>query len=265
MSHAALVVALTPEEVEKHKGIKEALDYQMAPFNENEEMFRDGSRWDWYQIGGRYTGLLSAYDPYEDPANQEICDLCNGTGKRTDSVADANPKLKEKCNGCAGEGHRLKFSLNEFQGDVVQVKDLDLKAIRESEMKRWKQNYKKSLKEDTNFKEMIYGVKEGETLEQFLARKNEQSSVHAYGFLQNRHWHEGERLGWFGSSTATECELKNPASPLKEGKCLYKDKATGARIVCWNEPWEVWSKVYYQRFIQPLNPETYLVVVDYHV
>ena len=40
------------------------------------EMGKD-IHWDWYQIGGRWTGALSGYNPDEDPANLE------GNGTRT--------------------------------------------------------------------------------------------------------------------------------------------------------------------------------------
>lgn len=44
--------------------------------------------WDWYQIGGRWTGHLSDYDPRDDPANTRPCRTCSGTG----------------CNACRGTG-----------------------------------------------------------------------------------------------------------------------------------------------------------------
>jgi hypothetical protein len=39
----------------------------------------------------------------------EACSLCNGTGKRTDEVADRFPTLKEECNGCEGKGKTRPF------------------------------------------------------------------------------------------------------------------------------------------------------------
>ena len=42
------------------------------------------SQWDWYSIGGRWTGLFDPkYKPEEDPQNMEVCDLCKGTGDRS--------------------------------------------------------------------------------------------------------------------------------------------------------------------------------------
>lgn len=36
--------------------------------------------WDWYQIGGRWSGILSNYNPRTDPDNFETCPSCGGSG-----------------------------------------------------------------------------------------------------------------------------------------------------------------------------------------
>src|SRR5690349_15379637 len=61
MSHASVLIALDKTE-EGPPPIKELVAYQMAPFDENEECFRDGSRWDWWKIGGRYSGKFISQD-----------------------------------------------------------------------------------------------------------------------------------------------------------------------------------------------------------
>jgi hypothetical protein len=65
--------------------------------------------WDWYQIGGRWTGYLSpylkdgdgVYNPEEDPVNRVLCDFCDATGTRTD--LEGGPR---ECNACSGTGER---------------------------------------------------------------------------------------------------------------------------------------------------------------
>ena len=47
MSHAVVLVAIRPTD-----DVEAAIAEQMQPFDENGEWFADGSRWDWYQIGG---------------------------------------------------------------------------------------------------------------------------------------------------------------------------------------------------------------------
>ena len=80
---------------------------------------------DWWQIGGRWTGTLSGYQPEDDPANIEVCSHCNGTGTRTDmTVADG-------CNGCHGTGKAVKWPTEwaRHTGDVVPVETLTQEAI----------------------------------------------------------------------------------------------------------------------------------------
>ena len=79
MSHARAIVAIPAD---RANDVQSAIEWEMMPFDENGEWFRDGSRWDWYVIGGRYTGSLTGYDPEKDPANTKVCSLCGGTGKR---------------------------------------------------------------------------------------------------------------------------------------------------------------------------------------
>ena len=54
-------------------------------------------RWDFYQIGGRWTGALDGYNPDDDPANQEQCRACNGSGYRDE----------EPCSACEGAGRSV--------------------------------------------------------------------------------------------------------------------------------------------------------------
>src|SRR5216684_5313693 len=109
MSHfLTLVIADSEEQVEK----------LLAPYNENGEWFKDGSRWDWWQIGGRWTGCLDGYDPDKDPTNVEICNICDGTGKRK-----MEPQEGKKCNGCDGKGKRTVWPTRykKYSGDVQPI------------------------------------------------------------------------------------------------------------------------------------------------
>lgn len=100
------------------------------------EPYGDGKEWDWFQIGGRWTGHFDGYDPERDPANIQTCDLCGGTGDRADLTP---PEWKAKCggcNGCHGKGQKSKWPTQwkRHSGDVKPVealtaKDVDLYAI----------------------------------------------------------------------------------------------------------------------------------------
>lgn len=240
MSHATLLIAPTKEQISNLGGkIENVIAWEMQPFDENEEWFRDGSRWDWYSLGGRSTGLLSGYEPWKDPANMETCDLCNGTGTRLDGM-----KVADGCNGCSGKGERQKWPTQweDHSGDVAKV----------AQVLEWAQQGKIRKYEDTP------------------VGTNGEPVIPASAFLRNRHWHESERMGWFGTSIRTECELADMQKPKGDpqawfGKCLHKDEKMGAQIVVWNEPWEIWTQSYFHRFIRPLDMDDTIIVVDYHV
>jgi len=82
------------------------------------------SKWDWYVVGGRWTGLFSKdYDPAKDPENIETCMVCAGSGSRDDKLGrDARAKDPSyKCNGCQGEGKSVKWPTQwaDHSGDIV--------------------------------------------------------------------------------------------------------------------------------------------------
>lgn len=99
----------------------------LAPFNESlehdcprteandwdEECETCARSWcDWWQIGGRWTGFFDpSYQPEKDPANQETCIHCHGTGTRPDAAKFGEEWMKQTggCNGCAGTGRAVKW------------------------------------------------------------------------------------------------------------------------------------------------------------
>lgn len=214
MSHASLIVAPMAEQVAK-LGIEKAIEWEMKPFDENDcdECFADGSRWDWYVVGGRFDGMLG--------------------GK-----------------------------------NFVQIKNLSLEAVEQTRRQWLAESYNRYTERANH---PFSDVEKGETLEQYIARrKGARNPIHAYAFLRNRHWNEAERMGWFGTTTYTECERKDMDKPVADpekwfGKCLFKNEEMGSRIVCWNEPEEIWSAAFYHRFIETLHPEETIAVIDYHV
>lgn len=116
-----------PKEIEYYDDVQideNGQAYRMATYNPN-------GVWDWWQVGGRWTGYLTDYDPEKDPANQETCNLCDGTGNRTDAAANEwrakgehgwEPG-KRYCNGCDGKGTRVAWPTQwgPHEGDVVAI------------------------------------------------------------------------------------------------------------------------------------------------
>lgn len=92
-------VALVPDVAD----VEDAVSAAMAPFDEN---VHDDGHWDWWVLGGRWTGVWSEYDPAEDPANYETCFICHGTGIRSDALGLAHRRHNPgyTCNGCGQYG-----------------------------------------------------------------------------------------------------------------------------------------------------------------
>jgi len=102
------------------------------------------SKWDWYAVGGRWSGMLGEYDPTQYEHNYEPCDVCNGTGSRpgTDYSAEnmawvrggnaSDPfhqVIGAGCNGCMGTGWQFKFASDlvvPLDGNARPLLDLDL-------------------------------------------------------------------------------------------------------------------------------------------
>lgn len=97
--HSLVIVVLPPTT----EDIVGDLEQAMMPFHYEH---RREITWDWYQIGGRWTGVFSKeYNPTTDPANLEECRFCQG----------------EDCIHCNGTGLEVKWPTQwkDFAGDVA--------------------------------------------------------------------------------------------------------------------------------------------------
>ena len=99
------------------------VEASMKPHQEDDGL-RSGW-WDWFQIGGRFSGRLDGYDPFSDPRNVAPCRLCGGTGRRPDADLFGSEWLEWSggCNGCKGTGKELVWPTRwaRHPGDVAEL------------------------------------------------------------------------------------------------------------------------------------------------
>src|SRR5262245_9441235 len=145
MAHACLIVAVSPDQLSRHGDIESAVWWNMAPFQED-EWYADGTRWDWYVIGGRFTGLFAPpdYSPTDDPRNFRSCSVCDGSGLREDLLGQ-NERLRNPsftCNGCNGKGtHRKHPGFWRPVGNVCQRRHVIESALVERQRRYAKESW----------------------------------------------------------------------------------------------------------------------------
>lgn len=128
MSHFA--VAVLVEEPVTRDSAEEAVRPLLEPYRESDEWFGDGTRWDWWVIGGRWSGVLDGFDPGDEIENWEVCWLCDGTGVRPGGRERFGDRWFRDCNGCNGcMGNGLSFkhapSWMPHDNDVLPIAEID--------------------------------------------------------------------------------------------------------------------------------------------
>lgn len=126
----------------------------------------EGRVWDWFVIGGRWTGQLDGYEVENDERNYKSCWLCNGTGFRSDLLGQ-NIRLETPsytCNSCGvfdketgtwkhgkfGAGLALEYpSEIEHDNNAMPLADC-LKRVRE-----YADNVEKKIEEELAYAERM--------------------------------------------------------------------------------------------------------------
>jgi hypothetical protein len=127
------------------------------------------AKWDWYQIGGRWTGYF---------------------------------KLKPGAEGELGKQSLLGSPSEVGTADVAKVKDIDwdgMRAeLRAQAEKSW-DAYVTKLNSGEQFHPYFqFGVREGMAKDEFLAK---QSSISTFAFLHDDEWIEHGSMGWWAIVT----------------------------------------------------------------
>jgi hypothetical protein len=152
--HFSLFVFLPPHEAVNRETIQEALERRLWPYSEDLEVapydepcdecnpdspdpqceicegkgyltttINPDAKWDWWRIGGRFTGdLVTDYDPETDPANLEICPACIGPRARYETA---------QCVNCNGTGISAKDypEWREFERDILLAAEVRRDAL----------------------------------------------------------------------------------------------------------------------------------------
>lgn len=118
--HYGVIAIVRPEGQMNREHLSKLVDVVLEPYGE-------GREWDWFQIGGRWTGHFDDYDPSTDATNVEVCDICGGTGDRATHRGEPREQQHETgCNGCLGKGTRTKWPTQwaPYAGDIKPVEAL---------------------------------------------------------------------------------------------------------------------------------------------
>jgi len=201
-------IKMTPEEWWERYTCKD--DYKdedgniLSSYNPN-------SKWDWWQIGGRWSGML---------------------------------KLKKEARGLHGEGS-LVYG-NKPGIDVAFLKDVDFKAIdqetKDERAKDW-DKFQKRLKSGKEVKEVLgfmYDIQKGDTKEIYIKRYTPFST---YAVLDKDGWHSSGKMGWWGMSSETPDEKAEFVDHFKKRFLdTYTDKTVIAILDChiWDGGEKTW-------------------------
>jgi len=93
----------------------------MAPYDSNRPGATAEAFWDWYVIGGRWTGEHDGFDSETDIRNYEVCRICKGTGDRGDYDDEKMRNWHRGCNSCRGTGLSHTWETAPHPGDIMEL------------------------------------------------------------------------------------------------------------------------------------------------
>jgi hypothetical protein len=149
------------------------------------------SKWDWYQIGGRWQGKLvlkkGSVGKYFKKPHQDNCFL---------------PIAK-----------RIEVEKGESFAniDAAYLKDIDFEFMLERARTTAEKDWVESQIADPVEKYFVHGVEKDETKEQFLVRRVVPLRTHAV-LVEGKEWEEPSEMGWFGTThdeKEKECDWAN--------------------------------------------------------
>lgn len=183
------------------------------------------ARWDWIQVGGRWTGFFK---------------LAVDAMAAIDRVVDLHPKPGDKEIFDAvdvGEPGIQTTMANRGYCDQARRCDIDWSAMREerkqSAIQTWEEaENDEKRKDDLGYRYFVYGIEKDETKEQYIERCTLSAGI-TFAIVKDGQWYEKGKMGWFG--------------------CASDEKDEGA----WNSE--------YAKLIDSLPADTLLTIVDCHI
>jgi hypothetical protein len=130
------------------------------------------SKWDWYSIGGRWTGVFKLKE---------------------------NPKYSE--DAIIGSPGLMTEKAKSGYVDSARICDIDFEGMKKEKLEKLEKNWieiEKNLANNDQTVYWTYDVKEGDTKESYIERN---SGFSTYAVLRDDEWYEKGEMGWWGVST----------------------------------------------------------------
>lgn len=130
------------------------------------------SKWDWYEIGGRWTGFFKV---------------------------KKNPKYPNDIT--VGRPGLMTSNAEEGYVDSIRLCDIDFAGMKIDKLKGLEINWvdiEKKISENDKLVYLIYSLKENDTKEDYIKRN---STFSTYAVIKDGKWYEKGEMGWWGISS----------------------------------------------------------------
>jgi hypothetical protein len=225
-------------------GFDDYADY--CGYKKNEETGKYGywenpnAKWDWYQIGGRWSGLLRVNEmadtaqrgehtllddnPIDEPHTADIASVSDidfeGMNLEVDiKIEEFWDKYNKFHTGELKEDHWVEYDIRSTLIDVGFIKIVD----------EGERNENGDWVRKPQFEELPF------TLEDLKSKGRWHWEFGTWAVLDENGWHEKGKMGWFGMSSATHEDEKE------------------------------WSKSYVDTFLKNEKQDTLLAIIDAHI
>lgn len=165
-------------------------------------------KWDWWQVGGRWQGLL----------------LIKAENSGEEGTTGFFGQKREAVNP-APEGYKWV--------DSAKIGDIEWKLMGEIEKQEranlWDKVHSKEKDMDPAMKNFLYGITPEDTKETYVERVSEFCTFAV--ITPDGNWHEKGEMGWFGFHSATQEEEKQWGQSYMENFILNADPELTITIV----------------------------------